>query len=232
MLPLAMTASFVYLVNPSFIPEELLWTSEFVGETPEELCLHEFCSCDHPFVLRCYCAGSRLSLKRSLSSRSILIDNCTLNLKEEAFEAEAKHLTISNSTIYAMNRQSFKANVASGVQFLDNYFESCQESAYSGIAFAEGAGMKMSGNTYFNFENGCLNLEKFTEDFDVGSVEVYGVDLAQECHCYLVHQLVTVSMSRIEASSPLDLEKMLLTQIRCQSSNHPSHLSHLICFQV
>ena len=77
----------------------------------------------------------------------------------------------------------------------------------------------MERNTYFNFENGCLKMEKFTEDFEVGSVEVFGVDVAQDCHCYLVNQLTTSSIypSQWELAGGKEedaLVKMLLKEIR------------------
>ena len=67
----------------------------------------------------------------------------------------------------------------------------------------------MSGNAYYEFESGCLNLDKFTDDYDVDVVAVFGVDLVQECHCYLLDQLVNRT-----TSPTLVLEKMLLTQTR------------------
>ena len=231
MLPTSTRVSLFFLLIPS-LPAEIMpwssvWTPEFVDESLKVLCFHEFCSCDQPYVLRCECAGSRLDLTRTLRTSSIVIDNCTLNLEEEVFEAEAQYLTISNSTIYSMNRQAFKANVTSGVKFLDNSFGSCHDRAYYGIALAKGAEILMRGNTYLAFENGCLNLDKFIEDYDVDAVEVFGVDLLQECHCHLIDQLLNGT-----TSPTLVLEKMLVTETRLANSNQPSHLSYLICFQM
>ena len=213
MLPTSTRVSLFFLLIPS-LPAEIMpwssvWTPEFVDESLKVLCFHEFCSCDQPYVLLCECAGSRLNLTRTLRTSSIVIDNCTLNLEEGAFEAEAQYLKISNSTIYSMNRQAFKAYVTSRVQFLDNSFGSCHDRAFYGIALAKGAEIRMIGNTYFEFESGCLNLDKFTEDYDVDVVAVFGVDVVQECHCDLVDQLVNRT-----TSPTLVLEKMLLIQTR------------------
>ena len=217
MLLPAETASLVFLVIPSLHAFDSL----------SELCRHEFCSSDQPYVLSCYCGGFELKLRRTLRNSTVLIDNCTLNLEEEVFKAEAQHLVISNSTISSINLRSFKANVTVKAQFLDNTFKSCKQNALYGISLGKGAQLIMERNTYFNSENGCLKMEKFTEDFDVGSVEVFGVDVAQDCHCYLLHQLTTSSISidyfyewEEEESGvekerdPHALVKMLLKEIR------------------
>ena len=206
MLLPAETASLVFLVIPSLHAFDSL----------SELCRHEFCSCDQPYVLSCYCGGFELKLRRTLRNSTVLIDNCTLNLEEEVFKAEAQHLVISNSTISSINLRSFKANVTVKAQFLDNTFKSCKQNAFYGISLGKGAKLIMRRNTYFNFENGCLKMDKFTEDFDV-DVEVFGVDVAQDCHCYLVHQLTTSSIYPTlfdESNDPDALVKMLLKEIR------------------
>ena len=217
MLLPAETASLVFLVIPSLHAFDSL----------SELCRHEFCSCKQPNVLSCYCGGFELKLRRTLRNSTVLIDNCTLNLEEEVFKAEAQHLVISNSTISSINLRSFKAIVTVKAQFLDNTFKSCKQNALYGISLGKGAQLIMERNTYFNFENRCLKMEKFTEDFEVGSVEVFGVDVAQDCHCYLLHQLTTSSISidyfyewEEEESGvekerdPHALVKMLLKEIR------------------
>ena len=210
MWPLARTASLFFLVIPNLHADgwSSVWNSPYAFDSLSELCRHEFCSCDQPYVISCYCGGSQLKLRRTLRTSTVLIDNCTLNLEEEVFKAEAQLLVISNSTLSSINLRSFKANVTVKAQFLDNTFKSCKQNAFYGISLGKGAELIMRRNTYFNFENGCLKLEKFTEDFDVG-VEVFGVDIVQDCHCNLVHQLTTDSVNR----NP-DLEKILLTEIR------------------
>ena len=211
MLLPAETASLVFLVIPSLHAFDSL----------SELCRHEFCSCKQPYVLSCYCGGFELKLRRTLRNSTVLIDNCTLNLEEEVFKAEAQHLVISNSTISSINLRSFKANVTVKAQFLDNTFKSCKQNALYGISLGKGAQLIMERNTYFNFENGCLKMEKFTEDFDV-DVEIFGVDIVQDCHCYLVHQLTTSSIYGIgkeeitegNETDPDAFQKMLLKEIR------------------
>ena len=211
MLLPAETASLVFLVIPSLHAFDSL----------SELCRHEFYSCDQPNVLSCYCGGFELKLRRTLRNSTVLIDNCTLNLEEEVFKAEAQHLVISNSTISSINLRSFKANVTVKAQFLDNTFKSCKQNALYGISLGKGAQLIMERNTYFNFENGCLKMEKFTEDFDV-DVEIFGVDIVQDCHCYLVHQLTTSSIYGIgkeeitegNETDPDAFQKMLLKEIR------------------
>ena len=197
MLLLAKIASLLFVVIPNLQAEgwSSVWKSPYAFDSLSELCRHEFCSCDQPYVISCYCGGFELKLRRTLRNSTVLIDNCTLNLEEEVFKAEAQHLVISNSTISSINLRSFKANVTVKAQFLDNTFKSCKQNALYGISLGKGAQLIMERNTYFNYKNGCLKMEKFTEDFDVGSVEVFGVDVAQDCHCYLLHQLTTSSIS-------------------------------------
>ena len=222
MLPLAKIASLLFLLIPSLHAvvgrhgwsSEHSWNSPYAFDSLRELCRHEFCSCDQPYVISCYCGGSQLKLRRTLRTSTVLIDNCTLNLEEEVFKAEAQHLVISNSTLSSINLRSFKANVTARAKFLDNTFNSCKQGAFYGISLGKGAKLTMERNTYFNFENGCLNLDPFLRDFDNGGVEVFGVDVVEDCHCYLVHQLITDSVNRIPDPINPSLEKMLVKETR------------------
>ena len=223
MLLLAKIASLLFLVIPSLHAEgwSSVWKSPYAFDSLSELCRHEFCSCDQPYVISCYCGGFELKLRRTLRTSTVLIDNCTLNLEEEVFKAEAQHLVISNSTISSINLRSFKANVTVRAQFLDNTFKSCKQNGFYGMSLGKGAELKMRRNTYFNFENGCFEMEKFTDDFDV-DLEIFGVDIVQDCHCYLVHQLTTSSIYGIgkeeitegNETDPDAFQKMLLKEIR------------------
>ena len=58
---------------------------------------------------------------------TLKIENCQMKLdNEEAFVIDVQQMTIANSTVYSMNRKSFKADVRSQVEILNSFFEDCQ----------------------------------------------------------------------------------------------------------
>ena len=148
---------------------------------------------------------------------TLRIDNCQIELdNKEVFVVDVQHLSVANSTVYSMNRESFKAHVRSQVEILDSFFEDCKPKAFYGINGKKGPAMTMRRNTFLNFKNGCLMLDKFNENFDV-DLEIARIDLLKKCHCWLAHELITEDLEKshlMHTEGHVAFEKILQRGIR------------------